>query len=117
MMDRRDCGQRDEIEVTSEVMWALAKETNRHVVRYFDETGRNPTSVDDLAEYLAERSTERLRNDLRGARIHLHHASLPALDDIGIVDYDVEEGVVRKPKDRALPTDFMEHVFALDDDD
>lgn len=106
----------DEIEVDTDVLWAVAKERNRNVIRYFAETDRNHATLTDLAEYLAGRESDRVRNDPRDAEIHLHHSSLPQLDVLGIIDYDPDSGVVRQPDEPVLPADFMNHLLALDED-
>ena len=116
-MPRYDRDRRDEYQVDADVLWALANVHNRHVLRYFDESDHTKATVTDLAEDLATEGRGPFRDDPRRAKIHLHHASLPKLDDLGIVDYDPKTGVVRKPNERVLPADLVEDVLALDADD
>lgn len=105
------------IDIDSDVLWALAKEPNRRVLRYFDETDRDRVTLDELAEYVTAHGTGRFGHTGRKAEIHLHHSSLPELDDLGIIDYEMDSGVVWKPNRITLPPDFKSDVLALDDDD
>ena len=107
-----ECGE--EIEVNAPVLWALSKEPNRRVIRYFEETDRDQITVSELAEYLVHSPTKRFRKDPKGAEIHLHHATLPELDELGVIDYEAEANVVRKSAEFVLPGDFIQDLLALD---
>ncbi|TYL40087.1 hypothetical protein CV102_00455 [Natronococcus pandeyae] len=61
-----------------------------------------PVSVDRLASELATREAGSL-SDPEEARISLHHSHLPAMDDVGALEFDRESGTVRR-SDRSTPS-------------
>ncbi|WP_327051532.1 DUF7344 domain-containing protein [Halomicrococcus gelatinilyticus] len=74
---------------------ALSSECSRCVVNYFSESSGDVASVDELAEYVADRRIESDRYDVDRIATRLHHASLPKLADAGVVEYDPQATTVR----------------------
>lgn len=70
---------------------ALASESCHAVVAHFACASETAATLDELAAVLA---TER-DVDEADARVRLHHATLPRLDDAGLVDYDPGSKTVR----------------------
>lgn len=87
-------------ETVDRVMVALAAESRRIVLAYFAESADETASVDDLAEYVADRRTESTR---RQVRRQLHHVDLPKLAAEDLVDYDPRTGTVGRSG--SVPTD------------
>jgi hypothetical protein len=75
------------------VLSALAVESRRLVLAYFEANGTETASVDDLVEYVAARGTGRSAPDR--VRTRLFHADLPHLDAAGLLTYDRETDAVR----------------------
>lgn len=61
-----------------------------------------PVSVDTLASELAAREAGQL-SDPEEATISLYHSHLPAMDDVGALEFDLESGTVRR-SDRSTPS-------------
>lgn len=61
-----------------------------------------PVSVDRLASELAAREAGSLSTP-EEARISLYHSHLPAMDDVGALEFDRESGTVRR-SDRSTPS-------------
>ena len=61
-----------------------------------------PVSVDKLASELAAREAGQL-SDPEEATISLYHSHLPAMDDVGALEFDLESGTVRR-SDRSTPS-------------
>jgi DNA-binding transcriptional ArsR family regulator len=58
-----------------------------------------PLSIDRLASRLGEDGSF---DDAERARLALHHSHLPALADVGVLDYDRESGLVARSGSAAL---------------
>lgn len=106
----------NELEVTTDLLWALADESNRRIIEYFIVSDTDQSSLNELAEYVADHHTGIYRNEPEEVAVHLHHRSLPQLVDQGIITYDLDQKVVRKRQDQMLPPDLREHVMSLNDD-
>jgi len=65
---------------------ALADERRRAVVRYLSEASNDAASVSHLADHLLEHCEA--ANDPENVAVHLHHVSLPKLEDAGLVEFD-----------------------------
>ncbi|WP_320443101.1 DUF7344 domain-containing protein [Halosolutus halophilus] len=59
-----------------------------------------PLSLDQLAAELADHD---VAADADRARIELHHSHLPALEDVGLLEYDADSRLV-SGTDYSLPT-------------
>lgn len=77
---------------TDALFSALAHENRRHVLRYFESSGVDVASLEELVDAIPrdERTDDRNRVVLR-----LHHVTLPKLEDAGIVEYDTRSNTVR----------------------
>lgn len=71
----------------------LAGRRRRYVLSYLTATSDDVVSRADLAAHLLVRDPEATCEER--VALHLHHVSLPILDDGGLVDYDPEGGEVR----------------------
>lgn len=80
-----------------ELLRLLADETNRAVVTLLLETDGEVT-VTEIANYLASQGAAPVsltgEDDVTRTALSLHHATLPRLDEAGLVDYDSEQSVV-----------------------
>ncbi|TYL36234.1 hypothetical protein CV102_23415 [Natronococcus pandeyae] len=90
----------------------LANEHRRHVIRSLCEH-ETPISIAELAREVAVRkyeanSPEIPDEEMKRARVLLHHSHLPKLADAGLVTYDPERNLV----DTAASTD-LESVLEL----
>ena len=85
------------------VLRALASPRRRRTCAYLAGQEDSVATVDDIAEHL--RRVEREPGGPEVA-VALHHADLPKLADLGVVEFDPEGGVVRYHED---PT--LEHVL------
>lgn len=77
---------------------ALADERRRYALASVV-AGESPMSLSELAEAVAERDDSAARDseaDRKRILIELHHTHVPALADVGFVDYDRERREVRQ---------------------
>lgn len=74
---------------------ALATETRRAVLAYFDASDTQTASLDDLTEYIATRQSGAAARTRDQVKMRLHHVGLPKLDDVGFIDYDARTTTVR----------------------
>lgn len=73
-----------------ELVTALADERCRAVVSFFRDYSGDSASVETLACVLCDRR----RDGQERYAVRLHHVTLPALAETGVVDYDPETNVV-----------------------
>jgi len=73
---------------------ALARESRRLVLAYFEHTGTETASLESLADYVVVHQQETQSTPKR-AHIRLYHADLPMLADTDLIDYDAQTGRVR----------------------
>lgn len=72
---------------------ALADETRRHVLQYFQASSQTVASVGDLVAYtLAQNGTH---DDPGRIVIKFQHATLPLLDDADLLEFDRRNNCVR----------------------
>jgi hypothetical protein len=71
-------------ESVDRLLSVLSNESNRHVVRYFRDSGEEVASLDELAGYASE-TMDRPPEDVA---LRLHHGGLPKLTEAGLVEYD-----------------------------
>lgn len=83
---------------------ALASPRRRRTCAYLAELDDPVATVDDIAEHLrrVERESGRLVSGRREVALALHHTDLPKLDDLGVVEFDPRDGVVRYHGDPTL---------------
>jgi hypothetical protein len=74
-----------------EVLGALADERRRLVLRYLSTDAGGTASVRDVAEYVASRAGDPIRD----VTIYLQHAGLPLLAERGFLEYDPVDDAVR----------------------
>lgn len=87
----------------------LADERRRHALASVV-AGESPMSLSELAEAVAERVDSSARDsaaDRERILIELHHTHVPALADVGFVEYDRERREVR----RTDAVSFLEPAF------
>lgn len=70
---------------------ALATQHCRSVIAYFRNASSDHASVDEVASTLAGRDNV----DETQIATRLHHAVLPKLDDVGLIDYDARTNTAR----------------------
>lgn len=83
------------VETVNQLLSALFIEYNRCVLNYFRDSSERVASLDELAEYVAERQRGCDADSPEEVAIRLHHAGLPKLTDAGILDYDPRSKTVR----------------------
>lgn len=87
---------------TDSIYAALADHSRRLLVRYFQDTVENTASRRQLAEYVSERRSS--PQDAEAIAVQLHHVHLPKLMETGIVEYEVQTGVVHYTPHPAVET-------------
>ena len=70
-------------------------ELRRYVGEYFDASGSETASLDDLSRYAATRFTDSDGCSAERIQLRFHHVVLPRLDDVGVIDYDPRTTTVR----------------------
>ncbi|MXR40125.1 hypothetical protein GRX01_01965 [Halobaculum sp. WSA2] len=75
---------------TDAALRLLAERQRRAVVRRLADA-EEPVTVESLAASLATTTS-----DVAGVRIGLRHSHLPKLHDADVIDYDAEDGTVRR---------------------
>lgn len=103
----------EEVEISAELLWTLAHESNRCVVKCCHESDRDEVTVDELATYVADHHSNWDLTDPTLAEQILLEKSLPQLTDHALVDFDPDDGVVRSDLDH-VPADLLEDVLSLD---
>ena len=78
---------------TDAALRILADEQRRHVVASLSATSDGVSSLSELVEYAVTRATD--ERDPEEATIHLHHVTLPKLEDAGLLEYDSRSRAVR----------------------
>lgn len=111
------CGRERPTEraVTPELLWTLAEECNRHVIRAFHDDDREEMSLEELAEHVAEHHSGRFRDKPKTTAVELHHSSLPKLGELELIEYDPDARVVRNLEEYRLPADLVDQLRSLDD--
>lgn len=79
--------------LSDRVHTALAADDRRAVLRYFDSSGDDTASLDELIEFL--HASDAQPDDRNQIAVRLHHAALPKLADLGLLDYDPRTKTVR----------------------
>ena len=108
------CGDTNGMEVTPELLWALADECTRRAVQYLLETDDDRVALEKLSDHVAEEHSGSFSRDPEKAQIHLYHASLPKLEDYGVIGYDQDAGVVSNMAGGRLPESLQNHIQTLD---
>ena len=78
---------------------ALADRHRRRAISYFPVQGDDVASVDDLITFAHDGGS---RSDRHRLEVLFHHAALPKLADLGLVEYDPRSGTVRYRGPRVL---------------
>lgn len=102
--ERRDSGEQGDEPPARDVTLSLdatlellANHDRRAIVAYLRDATCQTATVDELADHLVERRTE--RSGERPGRSHvvstLHHIHVPKLADAGVVDYDARTKEIR----------------------
>lgn len=63
------------------------------VLRYFEQRSTDVATVDELSDFVCERTASDTNE--QSVAIRLHHSTLPKLDDATLVDYDSRSRTVR----------------------
>lgn len=71
-----------------------------------------PTTRSDLAETLADSEAETLSESPEEVAVTLHHFHLPKLAEVGLIEYDSDEGTVRPTGDVGLP--IFDGIYRVD---
>jgi len=87
-----------------DVLYALADEQRRLVVRYLMNDEEGVTSYRELADYIASHSAVRPER----ARLRLEHTTLPLLAEAKLLQYDAERERIQYRSD-----EFAETVLAV----
>lgn len=89
----------------------LSDARRRYVIHYLLDREDGVADVGTLAERIAawERATDRRDAPVEDVIVDLHHAHLPLLADVGLVEYDQRSGAVRY-RDRRPVRDCFERT-------
>lgn len=77
----------------NDVLSVLARPHCRSVLHYFRHHSIEGATVADLAEFSTDH--DYADGDEQTVEIRLHHAVLPKLADVGLIDYDAQSKTVR----------------------
>jgi predicted transcriptional regulator len=108
-----------ELPVEREDMFELlGNSRRRHVIEYLSEH-REPTDLGSLARHVAARENDTNLEEVttaerKRAYTSLQQTHLPRLDDVGVVDFDKDHGVVR-PSEQL--SEFSLHLDVVAEDD
>jgi hypothetical protein len=97
-----------------EIFDVLQNERRRHVLQYLREHG-GPVSLGDLADHVAAAEYDCSCEEVTSAqrkRVYttLQQSHLPQMDEVGIVDYDSDEGVITTTDQTEELTVYLEIV-------
>jgi len=97
-----------------EIFDMLQNERRRHVLQYLRQHG-GPVSLGDLADHVAAAEYDCLTDDVTSAqrkRVYttLQQSHLPQMDEVGIVEYDSDEGVITTTEQTEELTVYLEIV-------
>lgn len=73
----------------------LSDGCNRAVLRHFRESSTGDATLEELAIVAAARQNGSRTDDATVEAVYLHHVGLPKLAQLGVVDYDPQEKIVR----------------------
>jgi len=79
--------------VVSEDLEVFTPEYCQAVFQYFEQQSPETATVTDLAAYASDR--HRSNEDETAIAISLHHATLPKLADVGLLEYDSQSNTAR----------------------
>lgn len=71
----------------------LADRHRRQALRYFQTTGDDSASVEEIIEYAIEREGETVPRETLA--VEFHHVTLPKLDNVGAIEYDRDSRTVQ----------------------
>ncbi|MFC7232739.1 hypothetical protein ACFQMM_17770 [Saliphagus sp. GCM10025308] len=83
-------------ETIDDLQSILSNGYTRGVVDYFHRCTDDVASLDDLADYIVDGQFDCAAESSRDAEIYLHHAGLPKLADVGLLEYDERSNHVRR---------------------
>jgi hypothetical protein len=83
---------------TDELCTALADGDCRQVLNYFQHSGDDTASLEELAAFVTNESDSERRRTLTV----LHHITLPKLDDVDVLAYDPGSRTVRYHDDECV---------------
>jgi len=100
-MRKSECGQVDPGDYQVSTMYnALADRSRRLVLEYLRDCPDHTASVEQLAEYVNEQSADTRASS--PPTLRLHHVHLPKLDEMEVLEYDRESGVVHYQPNAAI---------------
>ena len=107
-------GESDEGLSNEEIFDVLQNERRRHVLQYLREHG-GPVSLGDLADHVAAAEYDCQTDDVTSAqrkRVYttLQQSHLPQMDEVGIVEYDSDDGVITTTDQTKELTVYLEIV-------
>jgi hypothetical protein len=82
-------------ETVDRILSVLAHRHNRGVLNYFCESSASVVSLDELADYVATGEPGSGVESSEEVAVYLHHAGLPKMADVGILEYDPRSNTVR----------------------
>lgn len=91
MMSEHHSESDDGIAPTAELHAVLRSEERRRVLRFFQEWDGRVATLDELANYLV--ALDGGFEEFERAKVALHHAHLPKLAEMGVLDYDARTHV------------------------
>lgn len=85
----------DEANAAGRLLSALSSSHNRHVLTYLSESPGEVASLEELADHVVDREGGGGPGRRERVAGRLHHATLPKLAAMGVVDYDPRTNTVR----------------------
>ncbi|MFC7215408.1 hypothetical protein ACFQO4_15125 [Saliphagus sp. GCM10025334] len=83
-------------ETVDKLQSILSNGYTRGVVEYLHRCTDDVASLDELADYIVDGQFDCAAESSRDAEIYLHHAGLPKLADVGLLEYDERSKHVRR---------------------
>ncbi|WP_312909419.1 DUF7344 domain-containing protein [Natronosalvus caseinilyticus] len=83
-------------ETIDDLQSILSNGYTRGVIDYFHRCTDDVASLDELANYVVDAQFDCAAESPRDAAIYLHHAGLPKLADVGLLEYDERSNHVRR---------------------
>lgn len=96
------------------VYGVLADRDRRTVLRYLRRCGENAGTFEALVAHLLEEEVESDDRDEASVAARLHHATLPALAGVGLLEWDPRSADVRYRGSPAIEA-CLDHLAGVDD--
>ncbi|PGF17882.1 hypothetical protein CP556_18410 [Natrinema sp. CBA1119] len=112
-----DAAERSPTLPVDDVFGILSNRRRRHTIAYLNENGSDPVPIRELAAFVAARENDTSVQDVtykERKRVYtsLHQLHLEKMDDLGIVEYDRDRGLIERTETTERFGTYLDSVAA-----